>query len=161
MIIIEGPRNVGKTFLLKAYSALKFNSIDFLSKHDEKVNWGFTCGKDLMLNYLSKTLPNHLIFDRGFISTAVYGQLFNRASPGEIEEFLENFVDNPHIKLLYIKGNNPNSRSKDIYDSLDYNKQLKLYDYYMGLFPHQVFVNNFDSSSIYNFRRLMNEYLGF
>lgn len=160
MLLIEGPRNVGKTFLLKDYKVEKFSSLEYIENKSNDFSWGFTQGKDLMLKYLIKFLPKNTIFDRGFLSTAVYAKLFNRASNNEIDKYLESFIDIDEIKIVYIKGYNPNQRIKDSMDYLNYEDQEKIYDTYIRRFSHINFINNFNEKSVKEFKELLSEHFG-
>lgn len=166
MILIEGPRNVGKTFLLDhfSYPVNKFKAFDYMKtlRLNKFAEWGFSCGKDLMFNMVAKYLPPDYILDRGFLSSIVYSILLERTTEKEANRFLS-LIDPTDMKIIYITGVNPSTRKKDALDYLDYGKQLVLYDKYIEKVPHISFTNNFDEESITRFNNLLegiiNEYI--
>lgn len=134
MIIIEGSRNVGKSYLLEQYLksfpnkffTYKFPFFDFYKELelDKELHAGtyFGYGKDLDLLSLAKSnlLPDNLILDRGFISNAVFAMIFRRAKETDIVKYLEllktHYAD-VTIDIVYIEVSNEvevEVRTKDL-----------------------------------------------
>jgi hypothetical protein len=121
MIIIEGARNVGKTYLLEQYLknfpnkyfTYKFPFFDFYKELelDQELNAGtyFGYGKDLDLLTLAKSnlLPANLLLDRGFVSNAVFAMIFRKAKEADMVKYIEiikeHFSDVP-IDIVYVEA---------------------------------------------------------
>lgn len=121
MIIIEGARNVGKTYLLEQYLknfpnkyfTYKFPFFDFYKELelDQELNAGtyFGYGKDLDLLTLAKSnlLPANLLLDRGFVSNAVFAMIFRKAKEEEMVKYIEiikeHFSD-ISIDIVYVEA---------------------------------------------------------
>lgn len=121
MIIIEGARNVGKTYLLEQYLknfpnkyfTYKFPFFNFYKELelDQELNAGTYFGyrKDLDLLTLAKSnlLPANLLLDRGFVSNAVFAMIFRKAKEADMVKYIEiikeHFSDVP-IDIVYVEA---------------------------------------------------------
>lgn len=121
MIIIEGARNVGKTYLLEQYLknypnkyfTYKFRFFDLYKELelDKELNAGtyFSYGKDLDLLSLAKSnlLPSNLLLDRGFVSSVVFAMIFRKVKEAEMVKYIEhikkNYSDVP-IDIVYVEA---------------------------------------------------------
>lgn len=121
MIILEGARNVGKTYLLSQY--LKENPNKFFTykfpffelykelELDRELNAGtyFGYGKDLDLLSLAKSnlLPVNILLDRGFVSNIVFAMIFRKAKESDMVkyiEFIKNTYTNVPIDIVYVEA---------------------------------------------------------
>ena len=163
--LIEGPRNVGKSFLIRKLSEkkdlkiLKTNVIDIFDKIN---NPYILIGKDLpILSMLGGPQFDSILFDRGFISTLAYGEFFQRYSQTEMDVFTQ-YINSEklNLTLILISGENPNIvRKIDSFDFLDsrYQEQLKYFDKYFDKITcckKVKFINYFDENSIDRFINL-------
>lgn len=120
MIIIEGPRNVGKTYLLDKY--LKANPNKFFTykfpffdlykelELEKELNAGtyFGYGKDLDLLELAKSnlLPQNMLLDRGFVSNIIFAMIFRNAKEEDMVKYIELIKENyktVQIDILYVE----------------------------------------------------------
>ncbi len=160
--LIEGPRNVGKSFLIqkvlekKNFKLLKTEVIPIFS---EIKNPYILIGKELpILSMLENHQFDSIILDRGFISTLAYGDFFQRYSSTEMD-VLTRYINSKNLNLtiLLLSGENPNKeRNKDSFDFLDsrYEEQLKYFDKYFDRITcckKVKFTNNFDEDSVDRF----------
>lgn len=108
MIIVEGYRNSGKTYIAKNLSKIlsfKYLKVPIFTdkRIDSPYTYYYSLGRDNTL--LSLQLNNYII-DRSFISNTVYSLLFNREDKEYImDNFkfqLEIFLLNPENKILFI-----------------------------------------------------------
>lgn len=128
MIIIEGPRNTGKTYLLDHYLkefpnkffTYKFPYFDFYQELelDKELNAGnyFSFGKDLDLLSLAKSnlLPNNLILDRGFVSSIVFAMIFRNTKEEQMVKYIELIKEHYKtipIDIVYIE---PDEQSRQL-----------------------------------------------
>lgn len=164
MVIIEGPRNVGKSFLLRGFPHFKFDLIDFCKEFNPNPSnfFYFSIGKDLMSLQAFKN--QSILMDRGFLSSLVFGKLESRFNKTEEIEFINligTYLD--EIKIVLVYGKNPKERkNKDLFDTrfAVYESQLDTYDYYVSNhFKSNTiyFENKFDLDSEYRFQSLIKE----
>ena len=176
LILVEGPRNVGKTFLLNSANAptykFPFADIDSFTEKGEPFSGGLTIGKDLQLLHLYAAghLSDGPIFvDRSIVSTIAYGCIFGRFSNNyamkiigylKINKLLEN------VKLIHIIGENPRPRplkDEDKFEELTYETQWGTFKNTVMLLlancgmKCNTFVNRFDPSSVKQFAALIEE----
>jgi hypothetical protein len=170
VIIIEGPRNVGKTFLLshlnKNVHQLKFVEFKEHFNLDKNLALGFSYGKDIAQLQLAKEgYLNNLIMDRGFLSSIVYSIILGRDSKDNLQKYFDYILDNgllENSKIIYIHGKNPVRRvNKDFLDDLEYDVQEKLYTEFISrMIPSkhlEILENKFDDSLINTFVDIINK----
>lgn len=187
IIFVEGPRNVGKTYLTQRssfqqwYHKLDFsfyhNLLDFKAEvfyQDEKaagvLSLAFSFGKDLQLLQLLKNdrIRMPLIVDRSFLSSIVYARFFERCSDtylakytNHIRELLYQVEGQWHV--LRVEGVNPHLReAKDIFSKDEnYTKESYLFDQYTKFVVKDtdftIFENQFDDLSVIRFNKLLGE----
>lgn len=187
IIFVEGPRNVGKTYLTQRsqfqpwyhklnfsfyHSLLEFQSEAFYNseKVSEVLSLAFSFGKDLQLLQLLKgdRIRAPLIVDRSWLSSIVYARFFERCS----DSYLDKYITHVHEILyemegrwhvLLVKGVNPQLReTKDQFSKHeDYDKESYLFDRYRGFTIADkdctVFENQFDELSIKRFNQTLVE----
>ena len=159
---IEGPRNTGKTYMLDSMFhwllgnvEMKHNfmryKFDFggmfknITEHNLLPNdignfdWHvLSMGKDLaLMDMLKKDVlkEKDYVFDRSFLSSAVYSTISNRITFECACKYIELIVENyssvlQHSKMIFVYGKNPKQRDgKDAWDVLDkeYDKQIDTY----------------------------------
>ena len=136
MIFIEGPRNVGKTYLLDQYLkefpnkfyTYKFQFFKFYEELnlDKELNAGnyFSFGKDLDLLSLAKAnlLPQNILLDRGFVSSIVSAMLFRKAKEEEMLHYIEvikNLSRDLKIDIVYVEAGEKANRVERDKDSTE------------------------------------------
>lgn len=131
MIILEGARNVGKTYLLSEYLkeypnkffTYKFPYFDFYKELElnQELNAGtyFGYGKDLDILALAKSnlLPKNLILDRGFVSNIVFAMIFRKAKESTMIRYIDiiktHYSDVP-IDIIYVKADEIGRRENEV-----------------------------------------------
>lgn len=120
MIIIEGPRNAGKTYLLEQFLrnnpnkffTYKFPFFDLYSVLglEKELNAGtyFGYGKDLDLLELAKSnlLPQNLLLDRGFVSNIIFAMIFRNAKEEDMTRYIEYIKETyktVQIDIVYVE----------------------------------------------------------
>lgn len=158
MIIVEGPRNTGKSFLINEvkdkFNIHKFNFIkynSFLNLKDSNLFY-FTCGKDLAFLEMN----NDIILDRSFLSTLVYAKLENRVSDNILKDYCNFINDNFHCDIVFVYGKNDKTReNKDIYSGkFSYEDQYDTYlQFLTRLYNFKItyFSNKFNEHSVGEF----------
>jgi AAA+ ATPase superfamily predicted ATPase len=162
--LIEGPRKVGKTFLINSLlnknPKFKVFKTEILEAFSFFKNPYIFFGKDLsLLSLIRSGNFDNLLFDRGFISTLVYGEFFNRYTKEEVDYFIGYINDYlPNLKIILIKGDNKKERKKDSFDFLDnsYSEQLDLFKKYLDKIDcsFEIIDNQFDKKTEENFIKL-------
>jgi hypothetical protein len=180
--IIEGAKNVGKTFLLSQLenkTVYKFpfadyfnkfiNTGDFNSSTESKTAYHFSTAYDVTLLSLNKLglISSEVVVDRGFVSNIVLGLVQNRITPKESVDYIKYLRDNGwlegiriiNIETVYSEA----GRNKDEWEHLDRGQQditsklilesLKQYDTGVEIVN---FINNFDEESVIKFKALFN-----
>ena len=167
MIIIEGPRNVGKTYLLNKlefpYYKLSYHKLMTMYSFSTDETVGFQYGKDYTLLQLNVSgfLPDNLIVDRSFISSIVYSRIFKRKNPGTLNKYFYDVLMRywHNIKLVFVYGENPvQDRVKDTMDDLLYKDQLETYEKYITRLSQRDvtwFENKFDEKSVSEFMKII------
>lgn len=179
IIIIEGPKNVGKSYLMEnsgipSYKfpfAGYFNA--FLKGNTDNVGTGdkatyhFTTSFDVSVMSLAKQgfiKGPRLLIDRGFLSNLVLGVVQKRITDEDAYAYMdflykEGYIDS-NVKIVYVKrGSMPGGRElpKDQWEYLTYddvhNKYMQYIDYLQKEynFPVEIFENNFDGESVVKF----------
>jgi len=172
LVIFEGARNSGKTYL--AQKASEHNNIplykfEFVKWFNElgledssRSSHLFALGKELQLLQANRDGILHpIILDRGFLTVLVWGVLSKRIDFGEAIEQLDKIVSSnllENCKVYYIHGDNPNKsdRNKDNWDFRDNTSDEKfLYE----KFIHYILENypSFDNFSIFSFENKFDE----
>ena len=198
LVFVEGPRNVGKSFMIEEIKDMHLKNIvfpkfdftgihDFILKNnnligenspkDRKAILGVSFGKDLQtLQFLKEKIfeDKIIIMDRGFLSSAVYGILFNRFSEEEAIQYLE-YIQNRFFsqeenqaEIIYVDSQkkNPFDRGyKDKWNNLDQtdsNFQSRIYN---GIINNpllegirkriHMFNNDFDEDSRMSFKKMI------
>lgn len=171
LIIVEGSRKSGKSYLISKQSELPVFKFDFNSnfsawnfnKKTEDVHW-FGLGKEVMLHELNSSgFLNKMIVDRGILTNSVWGVFQGRVTKEQAQKDLENFYQRGLFKdtrILLIEGEYKESRNKDIWDDEDsrVHEERDLFTsfslFLKGLGVEVItFTNNFDLDSIERFKK--------
>lgn len=181
LIIVEGAKNVGKTYLIEnsgvpSYKfpfANYFN--EFLKNNTDNVGtaddatYHFSTGFDISLLSLAKSglVREPVIVDRGFLSNIVLGQTQNRITDEDAYAYIDFLHSNEYLganlRVIYIQRRSSNTsggrtEDKDQWEYLDYNKMNDKYHQYIGYlwekykFKCEIFYNDFDNESLYEFK---------
>ena len=178
IILIEGPRNTGKTFLLDLLDKgiFKFPFSDWfnslkISDQSEELH-SFALAKEIMLHQLNRDgyLQDKVFVDRGIITTWVWGLMQGRITRERISEEMDEFIKNGlfnDVKIILFEGKNLNKRreEKDFWDNSKYQEESDLYleiireitrkvDTTLSLYP---FSNDFDKKSGERFIAMINK----
>lgn len=177
LILLEGPRNSGKTHLSGIISHPKFK-FDFtgvygglcLHATDPKTH-ALGLGKEIMLHQLYRDgfLGKNLIVDRGILTNQVWGIYQNRVSYEDIFPEIDFMCGSglmENVEIVLIKSDSPSSfrQNKDHWDHLENMGERKLElsifntisDYFKskGIKIHE-FVNQMDGSSETEFKKII------
>jgi len=170
LIILEGSRNSGKTYLAQKQDTLPVFKFDFNSnfstwdfgKQSEDIHW-FGLGKEVMLHELEQSgyLPK-LLVDRGILTNSVWGVFQGRVTKTQAEQDLINFHKRglfKNVRIIVVEGESGRSRTKDIWDNDDSRAEeeralfrsfsLLLKDLGVDI---RSFTNNFDLESVVRFK---------
>jgi len=181
IIIFEGCRNSGKTFLSKQISedlyiprfqfdfVEYFNGLNLESKESESAH-SFSMGKDLMLMQLNRDgfIQEDVIIDRGFLTVLSWGLLEKRIDPPTARKHLGLLNSNGltrDIHIIYVEGDNPDpsDRNKDMWDDIEKTNSEKFsYEFIL----HQLssdhpdikvtrFRNEFNEQSIHDLAKII------
>ena len=172
LVIFEGSRNSGKTYLAQKASehnnvqlykfefAKWFNELNL--SDDSRESHLFALGKELQLLQANRDgILHSIILDRGFLTVLVWGILSKRISFDEAIEELNKIVHSgllENCKVYYIHGDNPNKseRNKDNWDFRDNTSDEKFL--YEKLILHLLDVYpSFDNFSICSFENKFDE----
>lgn len=171
LIIVEGPRKSGKSYLISKQTELPVFKFDFNSnfstwdfgKQSEEVHW-FGLGKEVMLHELNNSglLPKILV-DRGILTNSVWGVFQGRVTIKQAEEDLINFNKRGLFKgvsIILVNGQWKEKRTKDIWDEDDSRAEeermlfnrfyLLLKDFGVNI---KIFDNKFDLYSVVSFKQ--------
>lgn len=179
IIIVEGAKNVGKTYLMETSGipsykfpfAGYFNT--FLKDNTDSVGTGdkttyhFTTSFDVTIMSMAKQgliWGPRLLVDRGFLSNLVLGVVQKRITDEDAYAYMdflhrEGYIGS-NVRVLYIKrGNSPGGRDmpKDQWEYLTYedvhNKYLLYIEYLREKFGFEVeiFENTFDGEAVVKF----------
>ena len=181
LIIIEGARKSGKSFLInsqKVFPSFKFEFNEAFSglkfeKNSTDVHY-FGLGKEIMLHQLDRDglIKNQfptgwnkttdcVIIDRGIISNTVWAIFQDRITKEKAEQELKWVINTGLLRnscFVLIEGTSSDERKKDVWDSDDIRVQEEkdLFNYFINLLEktgHMVrrFQNNFDANSVVEF----------
>ena len=99
LIIVEGSRKSGKSYLISKQSDFPVFKFDFNSnfslwefgKQSEEIHW-FGLGKEVMLHELNSSgFLEEIIVDRGILTNSVWGVFQGRVTQTQAEQDLINF----------------------------------------------------------------------
>jgi len=177
LILLEGPRNSGKTHLSGIISQPKFK-FDFtgvygglrLHATDPKTH-ALGLGKEIMLHQLYRDgfLGKNLIVDRGILTNQVWGIYQNRVSYEDIFPEIDFMCESglmENVEIVLIKSDSPSSfrQNKDHWDHLENIEERKLElsifntisDYFKSkkIKIHE-FVNQMDGGSETEFKKII------
>jgi hypothetical protein len=181
IIIFEGCRNSGKTFLSKQISedlyiprfqfdfVEYFNGLNLESKESESAH-SFSMGKDLMLMQLNRDgfIQEDVIIDRGFLTVLSWGLLEKRIDLPTARKHLGILNSNGltrDVHVIYVEGDNPDpsGRNKDMWDGVEKTNSEKFaYEFIL----HQIssdhadikvtrFRNEFNEQSIHDLAKII------
>ena len=176
LLIVEGARISGKSYLIEQQKSLPVFKFDFnanfsywkFDKNSPDVHW-FGLGKELMLHELniSGLLPK-MIVDRGILTNSVWGVFQKRITEDQAKKDLVNFYKRglfKDSKILIIEGKWDGKRIKDIWDEDDYRREEErsLFSSFSKLLLElgvnvQVFHNNFDLDSVIRFKTKIDKF---
>lgn len=175
-IIIEGARNVGKSFFFDKMAShcnqykLPFVPYfkEFLQGSDADTGqsnglaYQFSLGADVAFLELVKSgALTGVMADRGFISNVVLGEMQGRVKREDALRYLswlntQGYLDN--VRVVYIYGGPVNdTRNKDEWEFLAKEAQYAAFDFYLGWLEANTnleivrFENSFDERSLADF----------
>lgn len=170
LIIVEGSRRSGKSYLISKQEELPVFKFDFNSnfstwdfpKQSENVHW-FGLGKEIMLHELNTSgFLGKMIVDRGILTNSVWGVFQKRVSIEQAESDLINFHRRGFfdgVTIILVQGQWFEERKKDIWDEDDsrVEEERSLFVRFSSLLKDlgvdlRVFNNNFDLESIERFK---------
>ena len=154
LIIFEGARNSGKTYLAgraSDYNNLPLYKFEFVKWFNDlklldnsKESHLFALGKELQLLQANRDgILKSIILDRGFLTVLVWGVLSKRIDYDEAISQLNRIVESgllKNCKVYYIHGDNPNKsdRNKDNWDFRDNTSDEKyLYEKFISGCTHE------------------------
>jgi hypothetical protein len=173
LVIIEGARSSGKSYLISQQQELPVFKFDFntnfsyweFKKDSTELHW-FGLGKEIMLHELkiSLGLPK-MIIDRGILTNSVWGVLQKRISVRQAKKDLHNFNERGFFKgnkIVLINGNHKRPEGKDVWgDSRERILEEKylfdmFFDFLQGIGVDIIkFENNIDNDSVNKFKNLI------
>lgn len=171
LLIVEGPRKAGKTFLVTNQTVCPVFKFDFnknfkwwnLERESRETHfWGL--GKEIMLHELNKggyLKDGWLLVDRGILTNSVWGVFQKRISKQQAIGDLSKFADLglfEGVRFLLVEGQWGEDRKKDIWDIDDIRgeEERELFRSFSQALldlkvPVDVFPNNFDEDSLKRF----------
>lgn len=184
-MIIEGPRNCGKTYLCDKLSrdvdTFKYKFSDFyedlkmqdiICKPLTDPDWHyFSLGKDTMLLETLRTGAfddtHNWFIDRSFLSSVVYSVICKRIAL-ESAELYTNYIQKKYgsmfntTPILLIHGQNPKERgTKDAWDIYNhaYTEAMHLYTYLLNKYQIKYlgFENDYTDESVKRFTELISK----
>lgn len=181
IIIFEGCRNSGKTFLSKQISEdlyiprFQFDFVEYFrgleleSKESESAH-SFSMGKDLMLMQLNRDgfIQEDVIIDRGFLTVLSWGLLEKRIDLPTARKHLELLNSKGltrGIHIIYVEGDNPDAsdRNKDMWDGIEKTNSEKVaYEFILNQISSDHsnikvtrFRNEFNEQSIHDLAKII------
>ena len=170
LLLIEGNRKGGKSFLISKQNILPVFKFDFNSnfstwdfgKQSEDIHW-FGLGKEVMLHELNLSgFLKEMIVDRGILTNSVWGVFQGRVTKTQAEQDLINFHKRglfKNVRIIVIEGEWDQSRTKDIWDNDDSRaeEERSLFRSFSSLLKDlgvdiRSFTNNFDLESVVRFK---------
>lgn len=178
IIIIEGSRNVGKTFLIDKVkdivSIYKFPFVKYFNEsftnnipdnikqqfNDKRELFFLTLGYDItILDLMKKGLIKHdLIVDRGILSDIVFGLQSKRITENDAINAWKWLMNEygQFFEIVYITSNNKeDNRNKDAWCHYNNTENVKLsIDFLKNVNYEPCIINNsFNNKSVENFRK--------
>lgn len=177
--LIEGPKNCGKTFLIKhsKFDSYKFPFIPYyksmiaLQPEDtgegSKEAFHFTTAFDITIfsmmdsGVLGPITP--LLIDRSFLSNIVLGELQSRITHDEGRKYIDYLAEQGYLEkahMIYIdkfSAESGRSTNKDDWEFLGYEEQKQKYDQYFDYLKEEYewepvrFINNMKKEDIIKF----------
>ena len=138
LIIVEGSRKSGKSYLISQQTDFPIFKFDFNSnfstwdfeKGSEDIHW-FGLGKEVMLHELnSGGFLEEMIVDRGILTNSVWGVFQGRITKKQAEQDLINFHKRgllKNVRIILVEGEWDQKRTKDIWDNDDYRAEEERY----------------------------------
>jgi hypothetical protein len=170
LIIVEGARRSGKSYLINEQDILPVFKFDFnlsfslwdLGKGSKDTHW-FGLGKEVMLHELDNSgFLRKTIIDRGILTNSVWGVFQGRVTEEQAKQDLINFYKRgllANTKIILVEGEWSEKREKDIWDEDDargeYERSLfTSFSLVLEELGVEVihFTNNFDSESLERFK---------
>lgn len=170
LIIVEGSRKSGKSYLISKQSDFPVFKFDFNSnfstwdfgKQSEDIHW-FGLGKEVMLHELNSAgFLEEMVVDRGILTNSVWGVFQGRVTRTQAEQDLINFHKRglfKNVRILVVEGEWDQSRTKDIWDNDDSRaeEERSLFRSFSLLLKDlgvdvRSFTNNFDLESVVRFK---------
>ena len=171
LIIVEGSRKSGKSYLISKQTDFPVFKFDFNSnfstwdfgKQSSDIHW-FGLGKEVMLHELNSSgFLKEMIVDRGILTNSVWGVFQGRITKEQAEQDLINFNKRglfKNVRILVVEGEWDQKRSKDIWDEDDSraDEERSLFRSFSSLLKDlgvdvRSFTNNFDLESIERFKK--------
>lgn len=170
LIIVEGSRKSGKTYLISKQSDFPVFKFDFNSnfsawdfgKQSEEIHW-FGLGKEVMLHELNSAgFLEEIVVDRGILTNSVWGVFQGRITKKQAEQDLINFNKRglfKNVRIVLVEGEWSQKRTKDVWDSDDsrIEEERSLFRSFSLLLRDlgvdvRTFTNNFDLESVVRFK---------
>jgi len=170
LIIVEGSRKSGKSYLISKQTDFPVFKFDFNSnfstwdfgKQSEEIHW-FGLGKEVMLHELNSSgFLEKMIVDRGILTNSVWGVFQGRVTKTQAEQDLINFHKRglfKNVRIIVVEGEWDQSRTKDIWDNDDSRaeEERSLFRSFSSLLKDlgvdvRSFTNNFDLESVVRFK---------
>jgi hypothetical protein len=174
LIIVEGSRKSGKSYLISQQNSLPVFKFDFNSnfstwdfgKQSTEVHW-FGLGKEVMLHELDNSgFLDTMIVDRGILTNSVWGVFQGRVTKKQAEEDLIKFHKRGLFRnttIILVKGEWGQKRIKDMWDQDDSRviEERLIFNEFSLLLKRlgvniKVFNNNFDLESVVRFKKEIN-----
>jgi len=171
LIIVEGSRKSGKTYLVSKQTELPVFKFDFnanfsawdFGKSSEEIHW-FGLGKEVMLHELNNSgFLGDVVVDRGILTNSVWGVFQGRVTKKQAEDDLRNFAKRGlfrNTRIVLVRGEWQEKRTKDIWDQDDLRigEERSLFNEFSLLLKGlgvdiRVFNNNFDLESVVRFKQ--------
>ena len=170
LIIVEGSRKSGKSYLISKQTDFPVFKFDFNSnfstwdfgKQSSDIHW-FGLGKEVMLHELNSSgFLEQMVVDRGILTNSVWGVFQKRISKEQAERDLINFHKRglfKNVRIILVEGEWDQKRSKDIWDEDDTRaeEERSLFRSFSSLLKDLgveviSFTNKFDLDSIEHFK---------
>jgi len=171
LIIVEGSRKSGKSYLVSRQAQLPVFKFDFnanfsvwnFEKQTEEIHW-FGLGKEVMLHELNSAgFLENMVVDRGILTNSVWGVFQGRITKEQAEQDLINFHKRglfKNVRIILVDGEWSENRTKDIWDEDDsrIQEEKALFLSFSLLLRNlgvdvRSFTNNFDLDSVERFKQ--------